>query len=68
MFYDLQLWVLCVLRGHLEHKFLFILNDMSLVDEGSLESSVSNGAQYVGRNAPGLIYRGTHLTVSITDH
>ena len=30
--------------------------------------SVSNRAQCVGRNAPGLIDRGTHQTVSITYH
>ena len=58
---------MCI-RGYLEHKFRFILNDMSLVDEGSLESSISNGAQYVGRNAPGLIDRGTHETASIAYH
>ena len=42
---------------------------MSLVDEGSLESSVSNGApQCVGRNAPALIDMGTHETELITHH
>ena len=32
------------------------------------KGSVSNGAQYVGRNAPGLIDRGTNETSSITYH
>ncbi len=35
---------------------------------GIIQGSVSNGAQCVGRNAPGLIDRGAHLTVPIMYH
>ena len=61
-YYPLVVWVYGINRRYHDNC---ILAD---VLRGGRFASVSNGAQYVGRNAPGLIDRGAHETLSITYH